>query len=112
MVNEEGAERRRDGSSDDLGLEVLAEIRRLVVDELGTAPSVAPDDTLAGDLRVDSVGALVLAVGLEDRFRVELDDAEAEEVLTVADLVGLVVRRVHATRGAEGRGPDSRGLGR
>ncbi|HUK12703.1 MAG TPA: acyl carrier protein [Thermoanaerobaculaceae bacterium] len=76
----------------DLDAEVLAEVRRVLAEELEVARPVEPDDELRGDLLVDSMGAIVLAVALEDRFRVKLPDDGAAAVVTVRDLVALVRR--------------------
>ena len=53
---------------------------------------------LAMDLGVDSMGAIVLAVALEDRFRVKLSDEDAGAVVTVEDLADLVERRSREAR--------------
>jgi acyl carrier protein len=53
---------------------------------------------LAKDLGVDSMGAIVLAVALEDRFRVKLSDEDAGAVVTVENLVDLVERRTREAR--------------
>jgi acyl carrier protein len=93
----------------DLATEILAEIRRILAAELEVARPVELDHKLAGDLEVDSMGAIVLAVGLEDRFRVKLSEADAGAVFTVRDLVEVVERRVNeaATRkGSPPPGPD------
>ena len=81
----------------DLRAEILAEIRRVFSVDLEVPGLVEPHHALARDLRVDSMGAIVLAVALEDRFRVTLSDAEAATVVTVSDLVDLVERRVRET---------------
>ncbi len=47
------------------------------------------------------MGAIVLAVNLEDRFRVKLSDEDAGAVVTVGDLVDLVGRRVAEARAAD-----------
>jgi len=77
---------------------VLAEIRRILSTELEITDPVGPNHELARDLRVDSMGAIILAVGLEDAFRVKLSDADAGAVVTVGDLVDLVDRRVREGR--------------
>lgn len=87
----------------DLAAEILAEIRRILATELEITRPVAPDDELAADLELDSVGAIVLAVGLEDRFRVKLSEADAGAATTVGDLVALVERR--AAEDAPARDP-------
>ena len=73
--------------------EVLAEIRRVVRDELGVARAVGPEDDLIADLQLDSVGLLTLVVGLEDRFRIALAEEDAAGVRTVQELVALVESR-------------------
>lgn len=82
----------------ELAEEILAEVRRTVRDELEFASPVESHHELRADLELDSMGALVLAVALEDRFRVKLDDEDAAAVRTVADLVALVERRVTERR--------------
>jgi acyl carrier protein len=73
--------------------EVLQEISRIVREELGLAREPVPADDLVADLQLDSVGLLTLVVGLEDRFRVALEEEDAAKVRTVNDLAALVVRR-------------------
>jgi acyl carrier protein len=73
--------------------EVLGEIRRVLRDELGIGREPRPDDDLIADLQLDSVGLLTLVVGLEDRFRVALEEEDAAAVRTVSDLAALVLRR-------------------
>ena len=92
----------------DLGTEILAEIRRILATELEVARPVELDHELAGDLELDSMGATVLAVGLEDRFRIRLSEADAGASATVRDLVAVVERRVSeaATAKEPTRDPD------
>lgn len=87
---------------DDLREEILAEIRRTLAAHLELPGTVELHHELAADLQVDSVGALVLAVALEDRFRVKLTGSEASTVVSVEDLVGVVERAVNADRPAGG----------
>ena len=53
---------------------------------------------LAADLQVDSVGTIVLAVALEDRFRVKLTGTDASAVVSVQDLVNAVEQAVSYER--------------
>jgi acyl carrier protein len=80
---------------------VLAEIRRVFANELEREGPVEPHHELARDLEVDSMGALILAVALEDRFRIRLADEDAGAVATVGDLVELVARRVRGQSPAD-----------
>ncbi len=76
--------------------EILAEIRHIFATQLERPGPVELHHALASDLELDSMGALVLAVGLEDRFRVRLDGADAGVVVSVADLVAVVERALAA----------------
>ncbi|MGZ6143099.1 MAG: acyl carrier protein [Myxococcales bacterium] len=73
--------------------EVLAEIRRVLRDELGLERDPRLEDDLVTDLQLDSVGLLTLVVGLEDRFRIALAEEDAAAVRTVGDLAALVIER-------------------
>jgi acyl carrier protein len=92
-----------------LQAEILDEIRRIVATELdaesASARIIELDDELRDFPELDSVGLIVLAVGLEDRFRVKLHDADATAVSTVGELVETVARRMSA--GTVGAGEDA-----
>jgi acyl carrier protein len=88
--------------------EILAEIRRTLAADLEFRGPVELHHGLATDLQVDSLGALVLAVALEDRFRVKLTGIEAASVESVAELVDVVERTVREER-ASGGPRDGRG---
>jgi acyl carrier protein len=77
--------------------EVVAEVRRILGEELEWKGGVEPSHDLLKDLQLDSLGLTVLAVGLENRFRVKLSEEDAAGVITVADLARLVSRRVVET---------------
>jgi acyl carrier protein len=81
----------------ELTVDVVAEIRRILGEELEWKGSVEPAHDLLKDLQLDSLGLTVLAVGLENRFRVKLSEEDASGIVTVADLVRLVETRVAAT---------------
>ena len=88
----------------ELASEILLEIRRVLTDELEIAQPVELHHELRGDLLLDSMGAIVLAVALEDRFRVKLSDAEAADVVTVRDLVEMVGRKLREAPAVDGPG--------
>ncbi len=73
--------------------DVLAEIRRIAEDDLQLERSVQPTDELIQDLQLDSLGLTILAVGLEDRFRIKLTEEDSARVTTVAELATLVASR-------------------
>ena len=51
---------------------VLAEIHRVVTEQLEWEGAVEPSQHLLKDLQLDSMGLTVLAVELENRFRIRL----------------------------------------
>ncbi len=81
----------------ELESEVVEEIRRILREELEWKGRVEPSHDLLKDLQLDSLGLTVLAVGLENRFRVKLSEEDAEGLSTVEDLAKLVVTRVAAS---------------
>jgi acyl carrier protein len=72
----------------DVAAEVVREIER------AAGRRVAPGDDLVADLGLDSLTLTTLAVELEDRFRLRLDDASGLRPRTVADLVALVEEKL------------------
>jgi acyl carrier protein len=72
--------------------EVFAEVQAIARRELELTREVTRDDALLTDLELDSLSLTVLAVGLENRFRVKIPDEQAIGVRTVGDLSELVAR--------------------
>jgi acyl carrier protein len=64
-----------------------------IASELELAGPIVPDAQLIRDLGLDSLGLTVLAVGLENRFRIRLNEGDAAGILTVSELAALVVCR-------------------
>lgn len=77
--------------------EVLDTIRSIARTELELEQPVEPGDDLLADLGLDSLGLTILAVGLENRFRVRLSQEDAVGLRTVGDLTKLVVRRAEVS---------------
>lgn len=76
--------------------EILEVIRRVFLTELEYPGMLELDHDLQRDLHVDSLNAVILAVALEDHFRVQLSQADTVGVTTVAALVARVAERVRA----------------
>jgi acyl carrier protein len=77
--------------------EVLDSIRSIARTELELKKPVQPEDDLLADLGLDSLGLTILAVGLENRFRVKLSQEDAVGLRTVGDLARLVARRAEVS---------------
>ena len=59
----------------------------------GTEP-LTPEMRLVEDLRLDSIRLLTLAMEVENRFRVRLDELDEGAIETVGDLVAIVRRKL------------------
>jgi len=79
-------------------LEVLETIRAIARTELEMERAIGPQDDLLRDLALDSLGLTVLAVGLENKFRVKLSEEDAAGVQTVGDLARHVAARSQEAR--------------
>jgi acyl carrier protein len=77
--------------SDEAILAGILEVARL---HLGWEGSLRPEMRLVEDLRLDSVRLLTLAVEVENRFRVLLDELDEGAIETVGDLVGVIRRKL------------------
>lgn len=74
---------------------VAGEILRIARDELGLpGEPPAPEATLSSAL--DSLQLLSLVVAVEDRFRIVIEDDDAAETRSLADLARLVTARADA----------------
>jgi acyl carrier protein len=79
--------------SDENILSGIAEVAQL---HLGWEGPLLPEMRLVEDLRLDSVRLLTLAVEVENRFRVFLDELDEGAIETVGDLVAVVRRKLGA----------------
>lgn len=86
--------------------QVLEELRRIARTDLEYEGTLELGQRLKEDLHLDSMAMIVVAVGLENRFRVKLDEGDAGAIVTVGDLVALVQRRLTEAE-AEVKGPPS-----
>lgn len=79
-------------------VEVLEELARIAQRNLEVEVVLTPALRLQEDLQLDSMQMIIVAVGLENRFKVKLGEEDAPALKTVGDLCALVVRRVKEQR--------------
>lgn len=75
---------------------VLEGIAQVAREHLGFEGSLSPEMRLVEDLELDSVRLLTLAVAVEDRFRVCLDEDDEASIETVGDLAAVVGEKLAA----------------
>lgn len=76
--------------------DILAGIAEVARQHVGHAGPLEPPMRLVEDLELDSIRLLTLAVEVENRFRVRLDEADEAGIVTVGDLVAAVGRKLAA----------------
>ena len=68
-----------------------------ILSELGGVEQICEDQSLQGDLGLDSIQLVTLLMELEDSFQIVLDEADMNpfDLVTVAHVVELVDRYVN-----------------
>ena len=70
----------------------------VIAEQLGWSNSdVTPYKDIVNDLGADSLDQIETVMAIEEEFEIELSDAEAERVRTVAEAIALVKRYVTET---------------
>jgi acyl carrier protein len=70
--------------------EILALLAEIAAGKLDRTAAISEDTRLVEDLRLDSLALLTLAIEVENRFRLRLDDAGVAGVETVGELVDVI----------------------
>ncbi len=82
---------------------ILAGVAEVAREHVGWRGELAAGMRLVEDLRLDSLRLLTLAVEVENRFRVALDEEDEAGIETVGDLVAAIRRKLAArAAGADG----------
>lgn len=70
---------------------VFDRVKDIVVEQLGVAAEeVKPEASFVEDLGADSLDVVELVMALEDKFGVEIPDADAEKIATVGEAVKYI----------------------
>lgn len=85
--------------------EILEGVAAVAREHLGYEGALRPDMRLVEDLELDSIRLLTLAVEVENRFRVCLDEDDEQAIETVGDLVAVVRRELGSRQGGSGDAP-------
>ena len=76
------------------GKDFLGAVAELARDKLGYDGELSPGMRLVEDLELDSIRLMTLAMEVEDHFRICLDEDDEAAIVTVADLVAVVERKL------------------
>lgn len=76
-------------------IEIEQQIAEIICDELGVDnEEILPEARFMEDLGADSLDVIELTMAFEEKFGVAIDDATAEGLLTVKDVVDYLENRV------------------
>lgn len=67
---------------------IIADVLNLNEDE------IKPESTFVDDLGADSLDVFQIIMGLEEEFDIEIDNEEAEKIVTVQDAVDQIKKAV------------------
>ena len=84
--------------SGDSNKEILDALREVLVDRLKVeAEAVTAQANLFDDLGLDSIDLMSAVMAIEERFEIEVSDAELENVTTVGEAVEILGAKVAAS---------------
>jgi acyl carrier protein len=70
---------------------VFDRVRARVAHQLGVEEEkVSPESAFVEDLGADSLDVVELVMALEDEFKIEIPDDQAEKIVTVGDAVAFI----------------------
>jgi len=75
--------------------EVFEKVKSIIVEQLGVAESsVTMEASFIDDLGADSLDIVELVMAIEEEFKIEIPDSDAEKVVTVGDVVDYIKENV------------------
>ena len=73
------------------GMDIFDNVKKIILDRLDVeAEVVTLKATFKEDLGADSLDIVELVMEIEDEFDIEIDDEDAEKILTVGDAVEYI----------------------
>jgi len=70
---------------------LLDDVKEVVVEQLNVNPDeIKEDSKFVEDLGADSLDVVELVMALEEKFDIEIPDADAEKIATVGDAIQYV----------------------
>ena len=71
--------------------EVFEKVKNVIIEQLGVAENnITMEASFIDDLGADSLDIVELIMALEEEFDIEIQDADAEKIVTVSDVVEYI----------------------
>ena len=75
---------------------VADKVKKIVVDQLGVSEDqVTPEAKFIEDLGADSLDIFQIIMGIEEEFDIEIDQEEAEKIVSVGDAVDEIKKALN-----------------
>lgn len=75
--------------------EVFEKVKETIIEQIGvTDTAVTMEASFIDDLGADSLDIVELIMALEEKFDMEIPDADAEKIVTVGDVVEYIKEHV------------------
>ena len=75
--------------------EILCALAEIIAEISGTDHNkVVRDASFTEDLGIDSIEKAEIVFALEDKFHIEIPDADAKELLTVSDAISYICKHL------------------
>lgn len=76
-------------------MSIEAKVKELVVEQLGvSADEVKPESSFVESLGADSLDLTELIMAMEEEFDIEIDDEDAQKIITVQDAINYIKSKV------------------
>ncbi|HZT99662.1 MAG TPA: acyl carrier protein [Ktedonobacteraceae bacterium] len=76
--------------------EIQERLKKIIVDQLGVDESeVVPSASFVEDLNADSLDLVELIMSLEEEFKVQISDEDAEKITTVQEAQDYIEEHLH-----------------
>ena len=83
-------------------MDLFEEIKQVVSEQLGVkSEEIKPTASFRDDLGSDSLDAVELIMALEEKFGIEIPDADAEAMLTVNDAIMYIENKINKPQDIE-----------
>lgn len=75
-------------------MNIEAKVKDIVANSLDLKPEeVMPESNLVNDFDMDSLDSVELIMALEEEFDIEIPDEDADNLLTVKDIVEYIIKK-------------------
>ena len=76
--------------------EIQERLKKIIVDQLGVDESeVVPSASFVEDLNADSLDLVELIMSLEEEFKIQISDEDAEKIPTVQEAQDYIEEHLH-----------------